>query len=290
VTHLVMGGLSAKDDGTVVPCSWGNTTNTLRAHQYARGNGTKVQLLLTMNETWMTDQKVRANFVGSLKAALDACDAQGFEIDWEGPGSQVEADTFLRWLIDARKELGSSKYALSFDTEPPQWLPGDYFKPTASIFYEYDDFGNESTHNGGNYNASRAEIFINFMTYFATGDGDSYLSPYKAAVESVLSTPVVQYPRSTVNIAIPYYEQSEGQNEWAIICHTCIDLPAQNNTCGSGGPDVVGKQANYDIGRLIKENGLGGVFPWVLDYDVAPSDISTCGDNSLFKWLSKALK
>ena len=71
---------------------------------------------------------------------------------------------------------------------------------------------------------------------------------------------------------------------------SCKDLPAANNTCGLNGPDVVGKQANYDIGRLVMQNGLGGVFPWVLDYDVAPSDRKQCGDNSLFKWLSKALQ
>ena len=290
VTHLVMGGLSVEDDGTVTPCTWGNDTNTKRAHQYARGNGTKVQLMLTMNEAWMTNQTMRVNFMDSLKAALDACDAQGFEVDWEGPGTQEVSDNFLRWLIDARKKLGSSKYALSFDTEPPQWIPGDYFKPNASIFREYDDFEKENTHTGGNYNERRAEIFINFMTYFATGDGDSYLGPYKTAIETVLTTPIVQYPKSTVNIAIPYYEQSQGQNQWAIICSTCKDLPPNNNTCGWRGPDIVGKKANYDIGRLIKENGLGGVFPWSLDYDVAPSDTKTCGDNSLFKWLSKALK
>ena len=71
---------------------------------------------------------------------------------------------------------------------------------------------------------------------------------------------------------------------------SCKDLPAANNTCGLNGPDVVGKQANYDIGRLVMQNGLGGVFPWVLDYGVAPSDRKQCSDNSLFKWLSKALQ
>ena len=91
VTHLMMGGLSAHANGTVVPCSWTNDThsNIYRALQYARGNGTRIQQQLTMNTSWLTDSTVRSNFVSSIKKGLDACGAHGFEIDWEGHGRCV---------------------------------------------------------------------------------------------------------------------------------------------------------------------------------------------------------
>ena len=60
---------------------------------------------------------IRRNFRASIKAALDACGADGFENDWEGPHTQELADQFLEWLIETRHLLGSSKYAVSYDTE-----------------------------------------------------------------------------------------------------------------------------------------------------------------------------
>ena len=57
----------------------------------------------------------------------------------------------------------------------------------------------------------------------------------------IRSAAAVQYPRSAVNIAIPYYEQSQGQNEWAIICSRyccCSHQSSRNNAfcCSSVAP------------------------------------------------------
>ena len=118
---------------------------------------------------------------------------------------------------------------------------------------------------------------------------------FQASVDAVLGTKAVMYPKSACVIAIPYYEQTEGENEWSGVCGACPDLGYAQNYCnangtGTGGPNIVGKKSNFDIARMVKRAGLGGVFPWVLDYDVAPTDNVTCGNNSLFPYLKKGLR
>jgi hypothetical protein len=232
---------------------------------------------------------VRKNFMASIKRGLDACGADGFEVDWEGPPTQEKSDDFLQWLIEVRHLLGSNKYAVSFDTEPPQWVPGDYRKPTPKIFFDRDNFGSEAAGTGGNLDPNAAEIFVNFMTYFQTGVNsiDYYVTSVNAAVS-------FGYPKSTMVIAIPYYEQTEGENEWSLICGDCPNLAYADNFCNStkknatDGANIVGKKANYEIGKLIASAGLSA-FPWVFDYDVSPNDNKTCGDNNLFKYLKRGL-
>lgn len=297
VSHLVIGGLSLQKNGTVEPCDLTGS----KAAELAKKSNAKVQLMfptdllsqLVIPSNASHPNTIRKNFMASIKGGLDACGANGFEIDWEGPGTQEEANNLLEWLIETRHLLGSSRYALSFDTEPPQWLPGDYFKPQPKIFFEKDNFGNESAGTGGNFDKNAAELFINFMTYFKAPDGAHAIDDYITSAQS----PVSQgYPKSVVGIAIPYYEQSEGENEWTLVCPTCPNLAYEENFCKAAGsksedpgPNIVGKKANHDIGKLVKSMGLGGVFPWMLDYDVSPKDNNTCGDNSLFKWLKRGL-
>ena len=97
------------------------------------------------------------------------------------------------------------------------------------------------------------------------------------------------YPPSTINMAVPYYQQTGGSSEWSVICGECPDIPVGVNTCGTNHYNIVGKLMNEKIGRLIKQTKIGGAFPWVLDYDVSLGDNKTCGDNSLFKFLKSGL-
>ena len=52
---------------------------------------------------------------------------------------------------------------------------------------------------------------------------------------------------------------------------------------------VVGKRMNQEIGALIYSSGIGGAFPWMLDYDASPINRTRCGDNHLLGWLKKGL-
>merc|ERR1719387_1788472 len=129
------------------------------------------------------------------------------------------------------------------------------------------------------------------MTYFQTQDSanvDEMISYYETSMQSAIDQ---KYPLSVVTIAVPYYQQSGGQNEWSNVCGACKDLAYEENFCGGKekGFNIVGKKANYEIGKRVRALRLGGVFPWVLDYDVSANDTSTCGDNNLFKWLKKGL-
>ena len=81
-------------------------------------NGALIEKLI-YNET------ARARFLSTVKTALEACDVDGFEIDWEGPSSAKEADALTQWMIDVKAKLGADS-VISIDSEPPQW--NDYFR------------------------------------------------------------------------------------------------------------------------------------------------------------------
>merc|ERR1719324_1652295 len=91
VSHLVIGGLSLQKNGTVDPC---NLTGS-KAAELAKKSNAKVQLMFPVDA--LLEQLIqpsnathtnsrRSNFMSSIKSGLDACGANGFEIDWEGPG------------------------------------------------------------------------------------------------------------------------------------------------------------------------------------------------------------
>merc|ERR1711907_530802 len=291
VTHLVLGvrhdeNRLAIDENGVPDCkgpraTWNN--ESVRAHALARQHGLKVQIGFTRDEEGVNDRLMynmtqRGNFMGSIKAALHACDVDGFEIDWEGPGSDKEAEDLTNWMLEAKAALGPSG-VVSLDSEPPQW--NDYKRLNATILAA----NNESVKEG---------FFVNYMSYFLgtnkTG-GRSYptMERWTTAAGMLLGQ---GSPASTINLAIPYYQQADGAaggaDEWWIGCANCPNLDPAQNWCAPGF-NYVGKLMNKDIGELVRNTGIG-VFPWVLDYDVAPSDNKTCGDNSLFKWLRMGLQ
>lgn len=274
ITHLVLGvrdddlRLVVGDDGSVQPCSqvaqlWNNYTK--QAHKLARMHGRKVQIGFpedgALIEKLMYNDTARKRFMATVAPALKACDVDGFEIDWEGPGSPKEADDLTQWMIQVKQALGPGS-VLSLDSEPPQW--SDYYRLNASRM------------DGTNID------FVNYMSYFY-GTADGSIAEWEKAADMLLSQ---GFPASTINLAIPYYQQTGGSSEWELICPSCPNLDPIKSDCN--GSNVVSKTMNEKIGALAARRGLG-VFPWVLDYDVAPTDSKTCGNNSFFPWLQRGL-
>ena len=77
-----------------------------------------------------------------------------------------------------------------------------------------------------------------------------------------------------------------GNTAWADLCQACPDLSVDSTNC-SGTP-VVGKLMNQRIGALARTSGIGGVFPWMLNYDSTGTN-GGCVDNSLYEWLRKGI-
>ena len=93
--------------------------------------------------------------------------------------------------------------------------------------------------------------------------------------------------RSHVNIGIPYFStefwlKKHGEPTWNSLSKKCPNIAYNQNTCNS--IVFVGKKMNYELGKWIKQQGLGGVFPWALNYD------SNKYNNSLVEWLYKGIK
>jgi hypothetical protein len=100
--------------------------------------------------------------------------------------------------------------------------------------------------------------FVNYMSYF-DGNQNSDISRWNTSIDMLVSQ---GYPKSTISIAIPYYA---GNTAWADLCGRCPDIAPADNNCS--GTMVVGKEMNRRIGALAVRRGIGGVFPWMLNYD-----------------------
>ena len=66
-----------------------------------------------------------------------------------------------------------------------------------------------------------------------------------------------------------------------MLSNFCPNIDRESNVCNN--IPFVGKELNTKIGRLIKEHGFGGAFPWAANYD------SIRYNNSLITWLKYGL-
>ena len=117
------------------------------------------------------------------------------------------------------------------------------------------------------------------MSYFA-GSPSGDISEWNASIAMLLEQ---GYPPSTISLAIPYFF---GNTPWADMCASCPDIAPASNNCS--GTLIVGKLVNQRLGALAVERGIGGVFPWMLNYDSSGST-GGCVDDSLFQWLRRGL-
>jgi hypothetical protein len=74
--------------------------------------------------------------------------------------------------------------------------------------------------------------------------------------------------------------------QWADLCASCPDISPDSNNCS--GTIIVGKRMNARLGGLAASSGIGGLFPWMLNYDSSGS-IGGCVDDSLFQWLKRGM-
>ena len=267
VTHIVAGSGSVAADGTVSCDPAQQYADPVYAKLYhaVRANGAKLQWSYsTPPADILTNATNRVNFLATVRDAVVACDVDGIEFDYEGPPTAQAADDFTTLLIDIKQAVcrgnSSCGFVISCDSEPPQW--NDYHRLNASKM------------DGKNID------FVNYMCYFdATPDSD--VSRWNESISMLLDQ---GYPASTINIAIPYYTPSGAA--WADLCHECPDLAPDNNSCA--GDPIVGKRMNERIGALAVTRGIGGLFPWMLNYDSSGST-GGCTDNSLFQWLRQGM-
>ena len=99
----------------------------------------------------------------TVAAALQACDLDGLEFDFEGPGTPQIADNFTTLLIDIAEAIGPEA-EVSADSEPPQWT--DYYRLNASKL-------------------AGTRVFVNYMSYF-TGTEDYTIARWVNSISMLL--------------------------------------------------------------------------------------------------------
>ena len=224
---------------------------------------------------WEDNKKLRNNYLKSIRKAMVECDIDGIEVDYEfndrigfnGIVYHNESTIYSRFLADLKKAVGPNKTVAAdvsiWGVGSGEWLLGVF------------PWINVTMLNNGDFD------YFNTMSYHWSKYG--YLWAWK---KDGFFIDLWGIDRSRVNIGIPYYStefwlNKHGEPTWNSLSEHCPNIAYDQNTCN--GVVFVGKKMNYELGKWIKQQGFGGVFPWALNYD------SNKHNNSLVYWLYKGV-
>ncbi|MDC0230369.1 glycoside hydrolase family 18 protein [Aureispira] len=224
---------------------------------------------------WKDNRKLRHNYLKSIRKAMNDCDIDGIEVDYEfsdriefsGIVYHNDSTTYSQFLADLKKAVGPNKTVAAdvsiWGIGSGEWLLG--FFPWINV----------TMLNNGDFD------YINTMSYHWSKYGNLW-----AWKKDAFFIDLWGIDRSRVNIGIPYYStefwlQKSEEPSWNGLSEKCPNIAYNQNTCN--GIVFVGKKMNYELGKWIKNEGFGGVFPWALNYD------SNKYNNSLIKWLYKGV-
>jgi len=278
-THLVTGYPLQFPNGSV-QCNK-NDTLTQSIVQFAHTNDMKVQWRCSLphftnvifNNT-PAHQMIINNYLDTIPRAIKECGIDGIEIDYEwgdqsgiakwGIINKTLANTYTLFLQKLKTALGPES-VVSADIGswniPPQGYPLGFLP-----------WVNATLLNEGAFD------FVNTMSYH----WDSVLQwEYDIFVMKFLWG----FDLSRVNLGVPYFSMNisslcplhRSKPSWESMSYLCPNVNPNINICQ--GIQFVGKQMNYEIGKLAKKHGLGGLFPWTLNYD------SFNDNNTLVTWL-----
>ena len=142
----------------------------------------------------------RAVFLAGLPAAVQRCDVDGIEFDYE-PGTSetsAEAAAYTAFLAAIQRTMGAG-FAVSADIAA--WTDAPYVIAAALP----------------------SPIFVNLMSYFFSASGA--IDEYIAACATVKGW---GFPNAQVNVGIPFYDSAQGA--WADLAPECPHIAVENNT------------------------------------------------------------
>lgn len=270
-THIVTGFPKMYDNGTIVCDKTDNVT--MKIIDIAHDNDVYVQwrtpYIFDFNKN--NDYK-RTNFLNSIRSAVEDCNIDGFEYDFEwtntrwgwGLVSKWAANRYTNFLKSMKVAMGGDKIV---SADVGVWgFPGGY--PL-----EFLPWINVTMLNNGDID------FINTMSYHWDRTGDIW----QWGQDIVVMRDIWGIDLSRVNLGVPYFSMNysgfkvSNEPTWGTLSNICPDVAPDVNVCDN--IPFVGKLMNRQIGQLARDNEMGGVFPWAMSYD------DYHNNNTLIYWL-----
>ena len=265
-SHIRFGEPVSYSNGTVY-CNKSDTTfqNVL---QLAHSHNVKVLwapgIINIHDVLWNSSMTyIRDNYMSSIGDAVRECGADGIEVDYEFQDRMTwlnlwmvtpqESTHYSKFLADIKKSVGSDKI-VSADVSIWGMAPGNYLLGILPWI-------NATMLNRGDFD------FINTMSYHWNKDGNIW--SWKKDAWFIDKWGI---DRNRVNIGIPYFSENRtidlkiyNEPTWSGLSPDCPNIDPEENECNN--IVFVGKRMNYVLGRWIKQEGFGGIFPWAANYD-----------------------
>lgn len=281
-THIHWGVPTVGEDG-VAQCDYDNPQHRM-IRAVSRRHGTKLLWGLGVPDPLLHDilwgtngTQGEKNYLASIGAAMDACDVDGIEVDYEfqdSPHGRLgivtpEGSTrYTHFLAAIKRSLGPDK-TVAADISIWGVGHGEYLLGVLPWI-------NATMLNRGDFD------YVNTMSYHW-----SRFNSLWAWEKDVFFLDLWGIDRSRVNLGLPYFssrflEHGRTEPTWRALSPHCPHAPPRETVCN--GTVYVGKDMNLRLGEMAAKGGFGGVFPWAASYDTRPAD-----DNSLVTWLMKGL-
>lgn len=205
----------------------------------------------------------RDNFVNSLSGAMDECNIDGIEFDFEWNYQFLDkigivlpkyANMYTDFLADVKSHIPNRIVSADIGV----WGCCD---PADGYPLGVLPWVNVTKFNAGAFD------FVNAMSYHRP----KTLNIERWVEDAFFMEKIWEFNLSKVNLGVPYfsvnssYFKINSEPTWANYSHYCPNMPEEQNTCN--GITFVGKELNYAIGYSAVELGFGGVFPWTINYD-----------------------
>lgn len=272
-THIVTGSPTVLDNGTVL-CNKSDILTNRIVHD-AHQNNVWVQWRAGFDVKNIFNDSVRYtadNYVNSINSAMENCNIDGVEFDFEWSGTKWgilgiipshASNTYTAFLQDVKNAVGDK--IVSADIGVWGVMPGSYV-------LGWFPWVNVTAFNSGTID------FLNTMSYHWNKEGS--IVPW--IKDYVLVSRIWKMDPKKVNLGIPYFNMNYSDfkiyNEplWNTLSDRCPNSAPNLTVCDE--ITMVSKEMNYEIGKYAKRVGMGGLFPWTLNYD------SFRNNNTLVKW------
>ena len=264
-THIVTGFPIQHPNGSIA-CNH-NDTITQTIIELAHENNRVVQWRNSIDVIQAvfnnSSGEYRENFLNSLSGAMDDCNIDGIEFDFEWHYQFLDkigiilpkyADMYTDFLADVKSHI------------PNRIVSADIGVWGCCDVSDGYPLGMLPWINATKFNAGAFD-FVNSMSYHKPKD----LSIDRWFVDALVMDKLWKFNLSNVNLGVPYFGVNESffkihsEPTWASYSHYCPNMPEDQNVCN--GITFVGKELNYILGYVSVELGFGGVFPWTLNYD-----------------------